>query len=181
MGSIPFGLILSYFFKKEDPRKMGSKNIGATNILRVNGWKLGSLTLILDILKAFIPVKLCSMFKPELIPLVSVLIFFGHLFPVWLRFKGGKGIAVFIGILFGISKILGLIFLISWLFIALIFKYSSLAAIISSVLVYCFVLLKNYDSLNFLILFLNIMIFYKHKDNISRILKNTESKIKFKK
>ena len=180
-GSIPFGLLLSILLKKKDPRNLGSKNIGATNIARINGWKLGLLTLILDILKSFIPVKICYIFYPDYLSLISISVFLGHLFPFWLKFKGGKGIAVLIGILFGFSYLYGTFYLLSWLLIAYIFKYSSLAAIISSISIYLFTLIQEDINYSWLILFFNVFIFFKHKENIRRLFNKTESKIKFKK
>lgn len=180
-GSIPFGLLLSILLKKKDPRNLGSKNIGATNIARINGWKLGLLTLILDILKSFIPVKICYIFYPDYLSLISISVFLGHLFPFWLKFKGGKGIAVLIGILFGLSYLYGTFYLLSWLLIAYIFKYSSLAAIISSISIYFFTLIQEDINYSWLILFFNVFIFFKHKENIRRLFNKTESKIKFKK
>lgn len=180
-GSVPFGLILSILFKKEDPRQSGSNNIGATNITRLSGWKLGFLTLILDILKAFVPTKICYIFYPELVLLVSVSVFLGHLFPCWLKFNGGKGIAVLIGILFALSYLYGIFFLLSWLIIACIFRYSSIAAIISSIMIYFFTLVQGDLDSSWLIMFFNFFIIIKHKENIKRLLKKTESKIKFKK
>ena len=180
-GSIPFGLLLSILLKKKDPRNLGSKNIGATNITRTNGWKLGFLTLTLDILKSFIPVKICYIFYPDYLSLVSISVFLGHLFPFWLKFRGGKGIAVLIGILFGFSYLYGTFYLLSWLLIAYIFKYSSLAAIFSSISIYSFVLIQGDINYSWLILFFNVLIFFKHKENIIRLFNKTESKIKFKK
>ena len=180
-GSIPFGLLLSILLKKKDPRNLGSKNIGATNIARINGWKLGLLTLILDILKSFIPVKICYIFYPDYLSLISISVFLGHLFPFWLKFKGGKGIAVLIGILFGLSYLYGTFYLLSWLLIAYILKYSSLAAIISSISIYLFTLIQEDINYSWLIFFFNVFIFFKHKENIRRLFNKTESKIKFKK
>lgn len=180
-GSIPFGLLLSILLKKKDPRNLGSKNIGATNIARINGWKLGLLTLILDILKSFIPVKICYIFYPDYLSLISISVFLGHLFPFWLKFNGGKGIAVLIGILFGLSYLYGTFYLLSWLLIAYIFKYSSLAAIISSISINLFTLIQEDINYSWLILFFNVFIFFKHKENIRRLFNKTESKIKFKK
>ena len=180
-GSIPFGLLLSILLKKKDPRNLGSKNIGATNIARINGWKLGLLTLILDILKSFIPVKICYIFYPDYLSLISISVFLGHLFPFWLKFKGGKGIAVLIGILFGLSYLYGIFYLLSWLLIAYIFKYSSLAAIISSISIFFFILIQGEVNYSWLIFFFNTFIFFKHRENIRRLFNKTESKIKFKK
>ena len=102
VGSIPFGLLISKFAKQDDPRLVGSKNIGATNLLRIGGWKLGFLTLILDVTKGFIPVYLINFYnKEEFLGIAILSIILGHLYPIWLKFKGGKGIAALIGILMG--------------------------------------------------------------------------------
>ena len=181
LGSIPFGFLLSYFFNKTDPRINGSNNIGATNIARLNGWKLGLTTLILDVLKAFIPLKILLYYSSNLFTLFSLAIFFGHIFPIWLKFKGGKGIAVFIGILLAISYLHGLIFLTTWLLIALGFKYSSLSALIASVVVLIFSFINDNILITNLILALNIIIFLKHKDNIIRLINKKETRINIKK
>ena len=181
LGSIPFGFLLSYFFNKPDPRINGSNNIGATNIARLNGWKLGLTTLILDILKAFIPIKILLYYSSNLFTLFSLAIFFGHIFPIWLKFKGGKGIAVFIGILLAISYLHGLIFLTTWLLIALGFKYSSLSALIASIVVLIFSFINDNILITNLILALNIIIFLKHKDNIIRLINKKETRINIKK
>ena len=181
LGSIPFGFLLSYFFNKPDPRINGSNNIGATNIARLNGWKLGLTTLILDVLKAFIPIKILLYYSSNLFTLFSLAIFFGHIFPIWLKFKGGKGIAVFIGILLAISYLHGLIFLTTWLLIALGFKYSSLSALIASVVVLIFSFINDNILITNLILALNIIIFLKHKDNIIRLINKKETRINIKK
>ena len=181
LGSIPFGFLLSYFFNKTDPRINGSNNIGATNIARLNGWKLGLTTLILDVLKAFIPIKILLYYSSNLFTLFSLAIFFGHIFPIWLKFKGGKGIAVFIGILLAISYLHGLIFLTTWILIALGFKYSSLSALIASVVVLIFSFINDNILITNLILALNIIIFLKHKDNIIRLINKKETRINIKK
>ncbi|MAH78780.1 MAG: glycerol-3-phosphate 1-O-acyltransferase [Rickettsiales bacterium TMED254] len=181
LGSIPFGLILSKIFSKSDPRKHGSKNIGATNITRLNGWKLGFSTLLLDCLKSFIPVKLCFLYEEKYILLIIIFVFIGHIFPLWLKFKGGKGIAVMIGILFGISYIYAFIFIFTWILIALIYKYSSLSAIISCTTIVIVIFLNEDKSLTLTILILNLIILIKHMPNIKRLIDKTEPKISFKK
>ena len=128
-GSIPFGLILTKIFSRQDIRKIGSGNIGATNVLRTGNKLLAFATLFLDILKGYIPVLLTKQFFPELLQLSALLAFLGHLFPVWLKFKGGKGVATFLGILFALSYSLTLLFILTWITVALIFKYSSLSSI----------------------------------------------------
>ena len=123
MGSIPFGLILTKFFLKKDIRDIGSGNIGATNALRTGNKLIGYTTLILDISKAIIPVIYVKVNFPELIFIASLCAFLGHVFPVWLKFKGGKGVATYVGILFSINILLGSIFIISWIVIFMLSKY----------------------------------------------------------
>ena len=115
MGSIPFGLILTKVFLKKDIREVGSGNIGATNVLRTGNKTIGYLTLILDVLKAVLPVLYIKYKFPELVYISSLSVFIGHVFPVWLKFKGGKGVAAYVGILFSINYILGIVFAFSWL------------------------------------------------------------------
>ncbi len=117
MGSIPFGLILTKIFLKKDIRDIGSGNIGATNVLRTGNKIIGYLTLSLDILKAVIPVLYIKFNYPELVYVSSLSVFIGHVFPLWLKFKGGKGVATYVGILFSINYILGFVFIASWLII----------------------------------------------------------------
>ena len=130
MGSIPFGFILTKIFLKKDIREIGSGNIGATNALRTGNKLVGYSTLILDIVKAIIPVIYVKMNYPELIYIASLCAFLGHVFPIWLKFKGGKGVATYVGILFSINILLGLIFVVSWSLVFLIFRYSSLSSIV---------------------------------------------------
>ena len=121
-GSIPFGLILTKIFGDRDIRNIGSGNIGATNVLRTGNKFLAVLTLLLDILKGYIPVIIVQQYFPELIQLSCLLAFLGHIFPVWLKFKGGKGVATYLGILFALSIQLSFLFMFTWLTISLIFK-----------------------------------------------------------
>ena len=132
MGSIPFGFILTKIFLKKDIREIGSGNIGATNALRTGDKLIGYSTLLLDIIKAILPVLYVKINHPELIYIASLCAFLGHVFPVWLKFKGGKGVATYVGILFTINILLGFIFCVSWLLIFLISKYSSLSSLIGS-------------------------------------------------
>ena len=179
IGSIPFGLVLSKLLNKSDPRLVGSKNIGATNIVRTSGWKLGLLTLIFDVLKGFIPVVVLNNYLIDQ-SFVILFIFLGHLFPIWIKFKGGKGIAVIIGCLFGYKFFYGLIFSLIWLFTALVSKYSSLSALVASLSILIIIYAEN-DNF-FLILFLIVtMIFLKHLSNIKRLFKGNELKINLKK
>ena len=178
IGSIPFGFLLTKVFLKKDIREIGSGNIGATNVLRTGNKLLGYGTLILDIFKAVIPVLIIKYQYPEFLFLSSLSIFLGHVFPIWLKFKGGKGVATYLGILFCINYILGFIFIISWFLIFLISKYSSLSSLIASLTIpiYHFFIIDNENYYFFIILF--ILIFYTHRKNIKRLINNTESKAK---
>ena len=135
MGSIPFGFILTKTFLKKDIREIGSGNIGATNALRTGNKLIGYTTLILDIIKAVIPVIYVKLNHPELIYIASLCSFLGHVFPVWLKFKGGKGVATYVGILFAINIFLGVIFCGSWLIIFLLTRYSSLSSLVGSLII----------------------------------------------
>ena len=178
MGSIPFGLILTKIFLKKDIREIGSGNIGATNALRTGNKFIGYSTLILDIAKAIIPVIYVKINYPDLIYIASLCAFLGHVFPIWLKFKGGKGVATYVGILFSINIILGLIFVVSWAFIFLLFRYSSLSSIIGSLSVPIYILITGQinDAIFFAIMF--ILIFFTHRENIKRLKNKEESKTK---
>ena len=132
MGSIPFGLILTKIFLNKDIREIGSGNIGATNALRTGNKLVGYSTLIFDIAKAVVPVIYVKINYPDFIYIASLCAFLGHVFPIWLKFKGGKGVATYVGILFSINILLGLIFVASWGIVFLLFRYSSLSSIIGS-------------------------------------------------
>ena len=136
MGSVPFGFILTKIFLKKDIREIGSGNIGATNALRTGNKTIGYSTLVLDILKAVAPVVYVKIFYQDFLYIASLCAFLGHVFPVWLKFKGGKGVATYVGILFCINYFLGIIFVISWLIIFIISKFSSLGSILSLSLIH---------------------------------------------
>ena len=127
-GSIPFGLILTKIFSKKDIRKIGSGNIGATNVLRTGNKYLAVLTLILDILKGYIPVVIALYYFNNFVYRIALLTMLGHIFPIWLKFKGGKGVATYLGIISALSIQLGLLFIFTWIIVSLIFKYSSLSS-----------------------------------------------------
>jgi len=178
MGSIPFGLILTKIFLKRDIREIGSGNIGATNVLRAGNKLIGYLTLILDIIKAVIPVLYIKFNFPELIYISSLSAFIGHVFPLWLKFKGGKGVATYVGILFSINYFFGIAFAVSWLIIFLISKYSSLGSILSSLLIPIFIFLNsNYENQYFFIIMF-VLILYTHRENVKRLINKEESKTK---
>jgi len=177
LGSIPFGFILTKVFLKKDIRDIGSGNIGATNALRTGNKSLGYTTLILDISKAVLPVLFVKFNYPDYIFLASLCTFLGHVFPIWLKFKGGKGVATYVGILFSINLILGLIFVVSWAFTFLLSKYSSLSSIIASLIIPVYLIIfGNYNSIFFIIMF--VLIFYTHKENVKRLKNKEEGKTK---
>ncbi len=178
MGSIPFGFILTKIFLKKDIREIGSGNIGATNALRTGNKLIGYSTLLLDVIKAILPVLYVKINYPELIYIASLCAFLGHVFPVWLKFKGGKGVATYVGILFTINIFLGFIFCVSWLLIFLISKYSSLSSLIGSLTIPVYIFFNDQmsNALFFGIMF--VLIFYTHKENIKRLKNKEESKTK---
>ena len=178
MGSIPFGFLLTKLFLKKDIREIGSGNIGATNALRTGNKLIGYATLLFDVIKAVLPVIYVKINYPELIYIASLCVFLGHVFPIWLKFKGGKGVATYVGILFVINSFLGVVFIISWLIIFLISKYSSLSSLISSLTIplYIFFIGELNNLLFFGIMF--VLIFYTHRENIKRLKNKEENKTK---
>ena len=178
IGSIPFGFLLTKIFLKKDIREIGSGNIGATNALRTGNKLIGYSTLILDISKAVILLLIIKFNFSEYLFTSSIAVFLGHVFPIWLKFKGGKGVATYVGILFCVNIYLAVIFIIVWFVVFVMSKYSSLASMVASLLVplssYFFI-----DDINYyfyIILFLLILI--THRENIKRLKNNTESKTK---
>ena len=178
MGSIPFGLILTKVFLKKDIREIGSGNIGATNALRTGNKLIGYSTLILDVLKAVIPVLYVKINFPDAEYISALCAFIGHVFPVWLKFKGGKGVATYVGILFSLNIIFGLVFGICWLIIFFISKYSSLASLIGSLSIPVYILiLEGLENIFFYIIMF-ILIFFTHRENIKRLKNKEETKTK---
>ena len=177
-GSIPFGLILTKIFTGKDIRNIGSGNIGATNVLRSGNKLVGYLTLILDILKAVIPILFIKFYYSDQLYLASLSVFIGHVFPVWLKFRGGKGVATYVGILFCLNYLSGLVFCIIWLLIFFIFKYSSLSSMTSSFCIPIFQFFFISDPFYYFYFIMFIMIFYTHRENIKRLINKTESKTK---
>ena len=178
MGSIPFGLILTKIFLNKDIREIGSGNIGATNALRTGNKLIGYSTLILDIAKAIIPVIFVKINYPDLIYIASLCAFLGHVFPIWLKFKGGKGVATYVGILFSINLLLGIIFTASWVIIFLIFRYSSLSSIIGSISIPIYILMTDQISNAIFFSIMFVLIFFTHRENIKRLKNKEESKTK---
>ena len=177
LGSIPFGLILTKLFLNKDIRNIGSGNIGATNVLRSGNKLIGYSTLLLDILKAILPVLYIKFYYPDLIYISSLSVFLGHVFPIWLKFNGGKGVATYVGILFGINLIYGLVFGITWIIIFLVSKYSSLSSLIGSISIPVYLFFVKGDQIIFFIIMF-VLIFYTHRENIKRLKNKEESKTK---
>ena len=177
-GSIPFGFLLTKFFLSKDVRDIGSGNIGATNALRTGNKFIGYGTLILDISKAAIPILYIKLNHPEYIFISSLSVFLGHVFPFWIKFKGGKGVAVYVGVLFCINYQLGLFFIGVWFLTLLISKFSSLSSILASlsVIIFDFLIFNGKSYYFYIILF--ILVFYTHRENIKRLINNTETKTK---
>ena len=178
MGSIPFGYLLTKIFLKKDIRDIGSGNIGATNALRTGNKLIGYSTLTLDVLKAVLPVIFIKFNYPEYIYVSSLSVFIGHVFPLWLKFKGGKGVATYVGILFCINVLFGLLFISTWLLLYFIFKYSSLSSLLAALSIPAYILffLSGQNIIFFLIIF--VLIFYTHKENVKRLINKEESKTK---
>ena len=178
MGSIPFGLILTKVFLKKNITDIGSGNIGATNVLRAGNKIVGYATLILDILKSITPVIYIKFNFPDFLYIASLCTFLGHVFPIWLKFKGGKGVATYLGILFAINIYFGLIFIISWLIIFAISRFSSLSSLIASASVPIYlVIISDFDQVFFFTIIF-VLIFFTHRENIKRLKNKEETKTK---
>jgi len=178
LGSIPFGLIITKIFLNKDIRKIGSGNIGTTNVLRTGKKSLAIATLLLDVLKGYSAVIISLKYFNDLIYLSSLICFIGHIFSFWIKFKGGKGVAVYLGIILALSFHLGIIFGISWIVIAVIFRLSSLSSMAGSCLVLIYSTTLDNFSLSFFLFIIFVIILFTHRDNIRRIKKSEESKIK---
>ena len=178
LGSIPFGLIITKIFLNKDIRNFGSGNIGTTNVLRTGKKSLAITTLLFDTLKGYISVTISLKYFNDLVFLSALICFIGHIVPVWIKFKGGKGVAVYLGIILAISLPLGIVFGITWILTAFIFRYSSLSSMIGSLLVLLYSTLLNSFSLCFFLFILFVIILYTHRENIRRLKSSEESKIK---
>lgn len=196
-GSIPFGLILTKKFLKLDIREFGSKNIGATNVLRTGNKKIALITLLLDFCKGLIPLLIAIFLNINNPIIIGFAAFFGHIFPIWIKFKGGKGVATYIGIITIISPIVSLLFILIWIIVFLIFRYSSLSSTICATITPIIYIGVYYFSINSLIinklfsfyqdnffinlifiLFMSTILLYRHSENIKRLLNGQEAKIK---
>ena len=178
MGSIPFGFILTKVFLKKDIREIGSGNIGATNALRTGNKVLGYSTLVLDILKAVAPIIYVKIFFEDFIYIASLCAFLGHVFPIWLRFKGGKGVATYLGILFAINFYFGIVFIISWFVTFFVFKFSSLSSLVGAASIPIYLLILTQFDQVFFYTIMFVLIFFNHRENIKRLKNKEETKTK---
>ncbi len=178
LGSIPFGLIYSKIAGLGDVRNIGSGNIGATNVLRTGNKQVAAYTLLSDIAKGSIAVLITNKFFLEYILLSFLIVYLGHIFPIWLKFKGGKGVATFIGGILIINYVLCLVFLITWAVVAKVFKISSLSAIVGFIVTLLTAFVLYDQNLSLLMFFFTVFSIYTHRDNIKRIISGEESKIK---
>ena len=177
LGSIPFGLILTRMAGLGDVRTIGSGNIGATNVLRTGNKKLAAATLLLDALKGTAAAAIASRWGIEAGIAAGFAAFLGHLYPVWLGFKGGKGIATYIGVLLGLAPIIVLDFAAVWLAMAKLTRYSSLSALVATCVVPVVLLVSGYGKIGLLFVVMSVITWIKHRANIQRLLAGTESKI----
>ena len=177
LGSIPFGLLLTKFAGTPDLRSIGSGNIGATNVLRTGRKGLAAATLQLDGGKGAAAVLIGHHWGPDMAIMAGCGAMLGHLFPVWLGFKGGKGVAVYIGILIGLVPLAAVVFCVIWLATAFLTRYSSLSALVASVLTPVFLWWFGYPTLAALFGVLTLLLFYMHRANIQRLQAGTEGKI----
>ena len=177
LGSIPFGLVLTKIFLKKDIREIGSGNIGTTNVLRTGKKSLAIATLVLDLLKGYFSIALTFIYFENLISYSALICFIGHIFPVWLKFRGGKGVATYLGVVLAFSFKFFLIFGLTWLVLSFLFRYASLSSIISSliVFVYSYFFINNFSLILFIFF---VIIIYTHRENIVRLKNSEESKIK---
>lgn len=177
LGSIPFGLLITRAAGLGDVRRIGSGNIGATNVLRTGKKGLAALTLLLDALKGTLAVVIAGRFGLEAALLAGLGAFLGHLFPVWLGFKGGKGVATYLGVLVALSWQGAVMFAAAWLATAFLTRYSSVGALVAAVAVPLALVLLGQTQIAALFVIMSVIVFFKHRANISRLLAGTETKI----
>jgi glycerol-3-phosphate acyltransferase PlsY len=178
LGSIPFGLIITKIFLNKDIREIGSGNIGTTNVLRTGKKSLAASTLLFDVLKGYSSIVISYEYFNELVFLSALICFIGHIFPIWLKFKGGKGVATYLGIILGISFVFGAVFVVVWLLTAIIFRYSSLSSIFGSMVIFFYSIFTSNEMQNYFLFIMFVIIIFTHKENIVRLKNSKESKIK---
>ena len=176
-GSIPFGYLFTKILLKKDIRNVGSGNIGATNVLRTGNKLIGYLTLVLDIAKAVVPVIFIKLNYPDLVYISALCAFLGHIFPIWLKFKGGKGVATLVGILLSINIYYAIVFCTVWILTFVMSKYSSLSSLFASISIPIYLLIIDKGNIIFFIIMF-VLIFYTHRENIKRLINKEESKSK---
>ena len=178
LGSIPFGLILTKLFLKKDIRDVGSGNIGTTNVLRTGKKSLAAATLLLDLLKGYLSVVITFHYFQDLISYSALLSFVGHIFPIWLKFKGGKGVATYLGVILALSYKFFLIFGIVWLVLTFLFRFASLSSIFSTLIIFLYSYFFENNNFSLILFIFFIIILYTHRENIVRLKNSSENKIK---
>ena len=178
LGSIPFGLILTKLFLKKDIRDVGSGNIGTTNVLRTGKKSLAAATLLLDLLKGYLSVVITFYYFEDFISYSALLCFVGHIFPIWLKFKGGKGVATYLGVILALSYKFFLIFAICWLALAFLLRFASLSSIVSTLIVFVYSYFFENNNYSLVLFIFFIIILYTHRENIIRLKNSSENKIK---
>ena len=178
LGSIPFGLILTKLFLKKDIRDVGSGNIGTTNVLRTGKKSLAAATLLLDLLKGYLSVVITFYYFEDLISYSALLCFVGHIFPIWLKFKGGKGVATYLGVILALSYKFFLIFGIVWLVLTFLFRFASLSSMISTLIIFLYSYFFENNNFSLILFIFFIIILYTHRENIVRLKNSSENKIK---
>jgi len=178
LGSIPFGLILTKLFLKKDIRDVGSGNIGTTNVLRTGKKSLAAATLLLDLLKGYLSVIITFHYFQDLISYSALLCFVGHIFPIWLKFKGGKGVATYLGVILALSYKFFLIFGIVWLILTFLFRFASLSSMISTLIIFLYSYFFENNNFSLILFIFFIIILYTHRENIVRLKNSSENKIK---
>ena len=178
LGSIPFGLILTKLFLKKDIRDVGSGNIGTTNVLRTGKKSLAGATLLLDLLKGYLSVIITFNYFQDLISYSALLCFVGHIFPIWLKFKGGKGVATYLGVILALSYKFFLIFGIVWLVLTFLFRFASLSSIVSTLTIFLYSYFFENNNFSLILFIFFIIILYTHRENIVRLKNSSENKIK---
>lgn len=178
LGSIPFGLVLTKIFLKKDIRNIGSGNIGTTNVLRTGKKSLAIATLVLDLLKGYFSVIVTLTYFENLTSYSALICLIGHIFPIWLKFKGGKGVAAYLGVILALSYKFFLVFGVSWLILSFLFRFASLSSIISSLIIFIYAYFFNDNNYSLVLFIFLVIIIYTHRENIVRLKNSKENKIK---
>ena len=178
LGSIPFGLVLTKIFLKKDIRNIGSGNIGTTNVLRTGKKSLAIATLVLDLLKGYFSVIITLTYFENLTSYSALICLIGHIFPIWLKFKGGKGVAAYLGVILALSYKFFLVFGVSWLILSFLFRFASLSSIVSSLIIFIYAYFFNNNNYSLILFIFLVIIIYTHRENIVRLKNSEENKIK---